>query len=1413
MNRKIEKKHLSLYLRTQCDRELFLSLHKGAELKARNMPEPLEARAGIAALNSAGQGFESEKNELLIKHLGDSVIFNPKKNNQFDAAPTPLESLLPKVTESPSFILQSKFEVGHIQKSILQRLGVKATDLALIPHIGGLIPDIIIARNSLEGDEEVRADGTRKQIGAEDSRQALIVIDIKHTNEANTSYRAEIAFYIIFLANWLLEEGLNKQFFVSSQGHLWTRVKQDRSAFEHIINTTDDKSTSAVQYLPAILDDCEDANVRFFLPIVARFFREDVPRVLKKAGPDGINWDKLEWHVDNRCGSCDWLGLKKWASQKDKKKIDKNPTHYCYTAAKQKEHLSRIPGVTRGARKTLEKSGIKTTSAIAESLPSAKVYQEHSLLKRECQKLPNRALALTQGTISLDQKNLLATLSPSPSLHMAIIINFDPSAGLLTGLSVIARVTTYTKGASPRYFAPESFVVDQKTVADEWTALEGFISKLGEIFEQSESYIKSKKIRAQIAFWEKRQFEELCSAFGRHLPKVLDLKKRNEKALAWLFPPEELLEKADGVINPAIVFVEEIIKNVVFVPTPHVITLLDVAEQYYEKFPIKETDAYYREQLSNGVPKERIYEIWSGVDSINRGDSKTPRNSIIARYTKALDTQAKALDSITRKLREDFKDKIKGKAYKLNLSIPQGAKKISFDGKLWVWWDDLDFYTNNIEAHQRLALDGITLEANFEGIRLTNGQTTGDSSNEYIYDVLPGSVDTKLETGASFLALGSERCPGLPLYRGSDIISEAIPDDFAKIAYCPLWSSIKVTLVDFDREKRKAKLKFTCWGNTQFVKFLFKNSSVSLTDDVFIMKGKSSYNWSKYSKKILEEVGVPSIAKDDPNAIYALGRKKGTSPKVSSEITPIASVLWDAYTLSQNKVRNENEASKIANFAQHHEQLNESQTKAVQSAASQQLTIIWGPPGTGKTKTLAAFISATACVEGNSEKGLKILITGPTYRAVEEVLERAIRNLDSKGTTHASVFAFYSDYQTPKTFSSDCPLIKVHSIQKKDKTLFSECISQLRKKESVTIIGTTCHQAFKFSETINNKMVGEVFDIVIIDESSQVPVTKALSPFATLKQNSRLIIAGDHMQMPPIQAVDAPLNAEYLVGSIQTYLLKRDFGSPISKCQLEVNYRSAKEFVEYAHTIGYSTRLKAQYDKLALVKFNNISDQSNDFPSSLPWSDLWEPAIDPQNKIVSLLHSDDMSSQSNLHEAQIVASLVWGLRTTVCGQLSTNGEPVSEKSLPCCEEFWTQCIGIVTPHRAQRALIVRVLTQLFPDDDSQLIEQAIDTVEKFQGGERNSIIVSFGIGDADIISGEEAFLMQLERTNVAISRAKAKCIVIMPYTLASHVPEDKKALETAFALKNYVDEFCNNQIEGTIRFGETDIPACVRYRG
>ena len=134
------------------------------------------------------------------------------------------------------------------------------------------------------------------------------------------------------------------------------------------------------------------------------------------------------------------------------------------------------------------------------------------------------------------------------------------------------------------------------------------------------------------------------------------------------------------------------------------------------------------------------------------------------------------------------------------------------------------------------------------------------------------------------------------------------------------------------------------------------------------------------------------------------------------------------------------------------------------------------------------------------------------------------------------------------------------------------------------------------------------------------------------------------------------------------------------------------------------------------------------------------------------------------------------------------------------EEFWETGIGIVTPHRAQRARIIRALVRVFPDHPSVLIRRAVNTVEKYQGQARDIILASFSLGDPDIIQDEDEFLLSLNRFNVMASRARAKLIVFVSEEVVQHLSDDLETLKQSRLLKTYVESFCNQLRPMTLGF-------------
>lgn len=1401
--KKLSKSKLSMYLRTQCDRELYLSLIDAnpSDMAAAGLPAPLKSRPNVQLVTSAGTGFENAQYEMLVARFAGHVR-HARSFKDLD-----LKKELPFITQD-TFCIQPAVDPQQFRVPLLTNLGVLSHEQSLIPPLSGMRPDLILVSHAKEGDWEVLSNGGRRRLPSGDQRMGLTVIDLKNVAEGNSSYAAEVCLYALVLSNWLDHVGLKGKFFVSEKTYLWTTPYL--TGFEGLYKTA--PTTPKPHLIAALMKDLAREEVDFiqFVPSVKKFFAQDVPRVVHLGDSNG--WQAVDIHVGSRCNACDWLGNRSWLSPPDRVFFDANPTRYCFPAAKDSGHLSQIANLSRGARKVLEASGTKDITALQSLSSTSLVLSKHSFLKRHRNGLAGKAGALVNQANITGLTSKITTLAKGVELRACTVVTFDSSAGRLTGIGFRSDVLPPFGNPAPiKHLRYVGHMVERNTDEAEWSVLVQFIDDLVGSALDAAKHIDPKSASpklpyTQIYFWEQRQYTELCNAFGRHLPKILSLPDSKQRALAWLFPSEDLLEREDGAISPSIVFVQNLVERSMHLPVPHVYTLLRTVEAYHHPNlpPLGSLDSFYSEPLSNSIPRERTFEIWTNTTGVVvwGKTSSQPLSKAVERYCTHLRGLAYSLNSIVAKLDTDFRTALKGKSQRLVLSELRGATGIAFDSKLWSQWVELEHATSCIEAGAALGAPHEELEARYESIVLT--RLIADlGGGRFRFEVSPDSLEAKFDAPDHYLTLGVVSRPGFPLENGYSTNLSAINSSLSPKELAPAFHKIiKASLLTFNRTTREAEVRFdaTYKGVEAAFKAIFDPRILDIrSEPLYLIKG-APYDGTSEMREVLESMGDPKIAKPDPNAIRALGKQGKSIRPGSSAVTTASMIVWDALAYSKKAYRTSAAAKALAADAKRValRPLNQSQVAAVEGAAQSSLSLIWGPPGTGKTDTLAAFIHSVVREAVVAKSGRKILLTGPNYRAVEVLADRLLELLHRDSTAVCSFYRAYSKSRVIPPSPSLPAHVKGRNVAlSPDAEGYTDLAASLSSPSSVTIVATSAHASRKVAALANSTSVlAPVFDLVVIDESSQVPVTLALLPIATVKADSQLVIAGDPLQMPPIASLDPPVGAEYLVGSIHSYLKER---FQVPELELLENYRSNQAIVDYALTLDYPPLLKSANPDLALHEITPLACALGTMPVNLPTSSAWEQLLDPANSVCTLIHEDETASQANPEEAKIVAALVWGLHKSMSIELDPLKNGKTHRP-PTDQELFQRVVGIVTPHKAQRALILNELAALFPTLNREAFTEAVDTVEKFQGGQRQTIIVSFGVGDVDIIGSEEHFLLQLQRINVSVSRAEAKCIVILPRTLAYHLPSERRTLKTAKAIKSYLETFCNNRQSHTATF-------------
>lgn len=421
--------------------------------------------------------------------------------------------------------------------------------------------------------------------------------------------------------------------------------------------------------------------------------------------------------------------------------------------------------------------------------------------------------------------------------------------------------------------------------------------------------------------------------------------------------------------------------------------------------------------------------------------------------------------------------------------------------------------------------------------------------------------------------------------------------------------------------------------------------------------------------------------------------------------------------------------------------LNESQQRALAHVLScNDVGIIHGPPGTGKTTTLVHAIAETVkeekqvlvCTPSNasidllvdklSEKGLRVVRIGHPARVTEQTLSKTMdaqiaahpnykelrmmrkkmEQLRMKAGKYKRNFG-YKEKQERRELRQDANALKADA----DVLEFYIVNDILQKSEVITctLVGAS-HPMLR----------GKRYKTVFIDEAAQ-----ALEPacWIPICRAERVVLAGDHFQLPPtIKSREAAELSETLFEKC----IKRH---PAAAHMLSMQYRMHEDIMSFPSDYFYGGKLTA-HPKVS----------HHQLPSQSPLL-----FVDTAGRGFFEHQDEETLSRYNEEEASLLVILLENL--------------VEQITIP----EWLNAgytLGIITPYSAQ----VEVMHKL-TEQSSILSELAslisINTVDAFQGQERDVIAISFVRSNE---KSEIGFLSDIRRTNVAITRARKKLIMV-----------------------------------------------------
>ncbi|MCA9627463.1 MAG: AAA family ATPase, partial [Myxococcales bacterium] len=666
----------------------------------------------------------------------------------------------------------------------------------------------------------------------------------------------------------------------------------------------------------------------------------------------------------------------------------------------------------------------------------------------------------------------------------------------------------------------------------------------------------------------------------------------------------------------------------------------------------------------------------------------------------------------------------------------------------------------------------------------------------WVYELAPGSREVRARDGDINFALAPVNAPGFLDRTLAHVTSGAtLPMPGKSTAYSRMERVASVHVAAVDRDNGIIVVDINdYWLAT--LSAAENAGLLSFARDVMLDPVHQDFLLERM-QATLNAIGSPTIATALPAVAQALGGKM--KPRAGSP-SPAADVLWDGQRLAVTRTGRVLPAIQ-QRLIQAGVDLNASQWQAWTDSLSRRLQLVWGPPGTGKSSTLRAVLLGALHEAAARGVPARILISGPTYEAIDNVLLRVAGYLSqgSLALPQVRIARLRSASRSPSPHVPPSIDVVTGTPQHKQLTTL------LQGNQGLMLIGGTVHQVYRLLDCAGSP-VTPLFDLIVLDEASQLDVGTSTLAIAGLADNGSVVVAGDPKQLPPIHRAQAPLGLEPYVGPVFTYLQERH---QIAPAILNTNYRSNNTIVSLGQAAGYPPGLVAHSSALALDLLAlppAAPTPPANWPAHLYWTPEWATFLDPMQPCSVFVYDEGRSSQWNPFEADAVASLLWLLSGCMSSQLANELDRLGtvkarSASRYSSEDFWKFGVGVVTPHRAQQALVVSSLQRTFGlAVPPSRIRESVDTVERFQGQQRDVMIATFALGDPDAISDEDEFLLSLNRFNVMASRARAKLIILVSRQVVDHLSSDPEVLRGSALLKTFVETFCSNHRSMTLGF-------------